>query len=159
MLSVLRLAITAGLSIPRAQASEHARGLKRGRPMGLEWQAVEDALTRWERQMATPYADLTEGEKASDREWADRVIEVVNGSTTVRLSPAQMERLIAAGLVLGDGAIVEWLVQRAEVAHRLEDMVAALKAMANREPDASGDHWSGIISGLREAVRVMEGTP
>lgn len=33
-----------------------------------------EALQRWERQIQTPYADLTEKEKDSDREWADKVL-------------------------------------------------------------------------------------
>lgn len=32
---------------------------------------------RWRRQIATPYAELTEREKDSDREWARRVQEIV----------------------------------------------------------------------------------
>jgi hypothetical protein len=35
-----------------------------------------EALDRWTRQMNTPYADLSEKEKDSDREWADKVLEI-----------------------------------------------------------------------------------
>jgi len=35
--------------------------------------AVE-AIKRWHRQIETPYADLSEKEKNSDREWADKVL-------------------------------------------------------------------------------------
>jgi len=35
------------------------------------------AIKRWQRQIATPYAALTEAEKESDREWARRVLEIV----------------------------------------------------------------------------------
>ena len=40
-----------------------------------------EAIKRWERQIETPYADLSEKEKDSDREWADRVLAAldVNG--------------------------------------------------------------------------------
>lgn len=31
----------------------------------------------WERQAATPYADLTEAEKAKDREWAEKVLDLL----------------------------------------------------------------------------------
>lgn len=31
----------------------------------------------WYQQMATPYASLTEEEKESDREWADKVIDIL----------------------------------------------------------------------------------
>jgi len=33
----------------------------------------------WRRQRATSYLDLTEKEKDSDREWADKVLEVFEG--------------------------------------------------------------------------------
>lgn len=35
--------------------------------------AVE-AIKRWDRQIETPYEALTEPEKDSDREWADKVL-------------------------------------------------------------------------------------
>jgi hypothetical protein len=34
-----------------------------------------DNITRWQKQIETPYASLTEEEKDSDRVWADRVLE------------------------------------------------------------------------------------
>jgi len=34
-------------------------------------------ITRWERQIKTPYKDLTEKEKDSDRVWADRVMKTI----------------------------------------------------------------------------------
>ncbi len=36
--------------------------------------AAAESLSRWERQISTPYADLTEKEKDSDREWVDKVL-------------------------------------------------------------------------------------
>lgn len=76
MLEVLRPAINAGLSIPRADERLLSKGDPRGRAMRPEWRAIEDALARWKRQIETPYADLTESEKNSDREWADKVLEI-----------------------------------------------------------------------------------
>ena len=35
------------------------------------------AVERWKRQVATPYANLTEAEKDSDREEADRVLAII----------------------------------------------------------------------------------
>jgi hypothetical protein len=32
---------------------------------------------RWRRQIDTPYERLSEAEKRSDREWADRVLELI----------------------------------------------------------------------------------
>lgn len=37
-------------------------------------------IVRWRRQIATPYAALSEREKDSDREWADKVLEIVRGA-------------------------------------------------------------------------------
>jgi len=36
-----------------------------------------DSVIRWMRQMNTPYAELSEKEKDSDREWADKLIELL----------------------------------------------------------------------------------
>jgi hypothetical protein len=36
---------------------------------------ARESLERWRRQIDTPYADLSEKEKDSDREWADKVLE------------------------------------------------------------------------------------
>jgi hypothetical protein len=41
---------------------------------GEQANAAFDALLRWDRQIETPYAELTEAEKESDREWAHRVL-------------------------------------------------------------------------------------
>ena len=37
------------------------------------------ACSRWKRQIKTSYDDLSEKEKDSDREWADRVITALGG--------------------------------------------------------------------------------
>ena len=39
--------------------------------------AAAEAIARWERQIDTPYEDLAEAEKESDRVWADKVIAEV----------------------------------------------------------------------------------
>lgn len=36
-----------------------------------------DSVARWERQMNTPYAELPESEKQSDRAEADKVLAVI----------------------------------------------------------------------------------
>lgn len=36
------------------------------------------AVERWKRQVATPYAELPESEKESDRAEADRMLEIVS---------------------------------------------------------------------------------
>ena len=36
-----------------------------------------DNIERWRRQIDTPYSELTEKEKDSDREWADKVLAVL----------------------------------------------------------------------------------
>lgn len=40
---------------------------------GDEVLAAAEAIQRWERQIATPYDDLSEKEKEADREWARKV--------------------------------------------------------------------------------------
>jgi hypothetical protein len=35
------------------------------------------AVERWKRQMETPYTDLSEGEKESDRAEADKMLEIL----------------------------------------------------------------------------------
>lgn len=35
-------------------------------------------IDRWRRQIATPYSNLSEKEKDSDREWARRALEITN---------------------------------------------------------------------------------
>lgn len=37
----------------------------------------ESLVARWQRQMRTAYADLTEGEKQSDREEADKSVQAI----------------------------------------------------------------------------------
>ncbi len=39
-------------------------------------------VARWRRQCDTPYDRLTEAEKESDREWADRVLAVLAAAGT-----------------------------------------------------------------------------
>ena len=51
-------------------------------PVHLMYQPVftreqVDAIVRWQRQIKTPYAELSEKEKDSDREWADKAIALI----------------------------------------------------------------------------------
>jgi len=39
---------------------------------------TDENIERWRRQIDTPYAELTDKEKDSDREWACKVLAVVN---------------------------------------------------------------------------------
>jgi hypothetical protein len=36
-------------------------------------------IERWKRQVKTPYRELSEKEKDSDREWAQKVISIIRG--------------------------------------------------------------------------------
>lgn len=46
-----------------------------------DWDGVllipSESVARWQRQMNTPYADLPESEKASDRDEADKILALV----------------------------------------------------------------------------------
>ena len=46
----------------------------------MYWLMPAELFHRWQRQMKTPYADLPEKEKASDRDEADKMLAIV-GST------------------------------------------------------------------------------
>lgn len=37
-------------------------------------------IERWKRQCETPYSELSEKEKDSDREWADKAIDAMNAA-------------------------------------------------------------------------------
>jgi hypothetical protein len=41
---------------------------------------THENVERWRRQIDTPYEQLSEAEKQSDREWADRVLEIIRAS-------------------------------------------------------------------------------
>ena len=43
-----------------------------------------DCVDRWKRQAATPYADLPEEEKASDRDEADKMLAIVKPNRAER---------------------------------------------------------------------------
>lgn len=44
------------------------------------WTMPADLVTRWKRQMTTPYAELPESEKASDRAEADKIFGIMRAS-------------------------------------------------------------------------------
>ena len=54
---------------------------------------TSEIVARWERQIATPYAELTEAEKNSDREWADKVLAVLSDKTGITIE--NLERVAA----------------------------------------------------------------
>jgi len=93
-------------------------------------QKTKDAfatIDRWRRQIETPYADLTEKEKDSDREWAEKALDTVRGvesSVWVHEGNVVPERLRR----LTEDAI---MVERARVSSILSGMV--VDAMAVRD--------------------------
>ena len=70
MLGLLRPVIGLGFYEARGCGLENEEDIVKAR----------DALARWRRQIATPYADLSEQEKNSDREWADKVIKIIQAA-------------------------------------------------------------------------------
>lgn len=42
-----------------------------------EWYRRQETWKRWKKLMETPYAELTEEQKKSDREWAKKVVDVL----------------------------------------------------------------------------------
>ena len=42
-----------------------------------EWCVRNPTIKRWERQMNTPYSELSEKEKDSDREWAIKLLKLI----------------------------------------------------------------------------------
>lgn len=65
---------------------------------------AEAALERWLRQINTPYADLTEEEKDSDREWADKVLEVTGTESPLDGAYTERAQCVAALVRLALGA-------------------------------------------------------
>jgi hypothetical protein len=51
-----------------------------------------ELVERWTRQIATPYAALSESEKDSDREQADRILDVLEKQVSSVQSPARRLR-------------------------------------------------------------------
>ncbi len=39
---------------------------------------TEEDIKRWERQIKTPYSELSEKEKDMDREWARKVLKIID---------------------------------------------------------------------------------
>jgi hypothetical protein len=54
------------------------------------WVMLPEKYERWQRQMSTPYADLPENEKASDRAEADKMLAIIYGNTPLA-TPAGAE--------------------------------------------------------------------
>ena len=83
----------------RLAALEHAQWAHWTRHMLtqlISWGELDQTSLRlqdWYRQIQTPYAELTEKEKDSDREWADKVL-------------ALMSRISAEGQEVSDGQSV-----------------------------------------------------
>ena len=54
---------------------------KKPMPDDYAWMMTRDKYNRWRRQMNTSYTELTEKEKESDREMADRILAIIEQET------------------------------------------------------------------------------
>lgn len=81
---------------------ERTQGARRavdcGNPIGLHLTKAD--VDRWERQIATPYAELSEAEKNSDREQVDRYWPLVSYSVALRQA---FEELVEAVMLCNGG--------------------------------------------------------
>lgn len=50
-------------------------------PLQDGWTIFDKDIQRWKRQMETKYQDLPEEEKSSDRDQADKILEILRGMT------------------------------------------------------------------------------
>ena len=91
----------------------HANMISMG-PVPEPLQAAVDALRRWEKQIATPFSELSEKEKDSDREWADKVLHSMSGYAVVFKDSEAHHSLAEAGWAEADEQpidnlrIMEW---------------------------------------------------
>jgi hypothetical protein len=130
--------------------------------------ATDENFARWARQMETPYADLSEAEKDSDRKEADNTLEVLRRNEIVdacgeeeteKAGPLNerkklIERAVAADLGTYDELIkltnkqIEKLLAKAEKSEAItvEGRVLKLKGLKAKE-----------LPGLLETVEEAEG--
>ena len=73
------------------------KGLKESNPKAAE------SLERWHRQIETDYDELTEKEKDSDREWADKIFDIFNLFEEEDLNKDQDLRDVIRSLYLCQG--------------------------------------------------------
>ena len=63
------------------------------------WTMPAAKALRWQRQALTEYADLTEKERESDRDQADKVLNVLRGQVVFTLGPIDIPREVFDKLV------------------------------------------------------------
>lgn len=85
-----------------------------------------ELVARWERQIATPYAELTEAEKASDREQVDRYWPLI----------AELLAELLAELDQRDEVIADYSKVVGEMQQRLEQADAQIVELGEAQRDA-----------------------
>lgn len=60
---------------------------------GVEGTTLEQFMERWERQINTPYAELSEAEKNSDREQVDRYLPLISQTVSSAEKAARIDEL------------------------------------------------------------------
>lgn len=88
---------------------------------------TENVLMRWDRQIETPYAELSEKEKQSDREQVDRYLPLINLYIEEKIKEGKLEMLDKMCSRQEDGSF--WYIDMAgwEVEEWYEEMKAELE--------------------------------
>jgi len=73
-----------------------------------EQQLAAENIDRWRRQIETPYAELSEKEKDSDREWAGRVIDISIPFIQDMVAQIRPQYYVGIDHALPEGGLQNW---------------------------------------------------
>ena len=112
-----------------------------------------ERVARWGRQMDTPYAELPEGERPSDREQADKILAVLYRGRQEPPADAQQFSSLVEVAFAHAGRPCKICGERLEVA----DMLQAACAGAYPVSFSHRRCWQGMMEVLREAQEANSG--